>query len=135
MTPRPVKTKDVDKFLYANFLKRAHECFNAARYSFGREEWTASAISAVHSAIAACDAVCVYFLGRRSSGENHNDAAVLFKTVGNDAEITAQANRIVRIIRTKNIAEYEKRLIFKSEAERILGDCEKLLEFAVKRLA
>lgn len=129
-----LKTKDVEKALYVNFLKRAEECLNAARNSFLSQEWNASTISAIHSCIAACDALCVYFLGKRPAGENHNDAITLFKTIKSDKESDINANRIARILRIKNMAEYEERLVFKSEAEKIFKDCERFFEYAKKQL-
>jgi len=134
MAPKIPRTKDIPKDIYSNFLKRVEECFHAAQFSFDKQEWTAAAISAIHATIAGCDALCVYYLGKHSLGESHADATVLFKTIGNDEEITTNANRIARILRTKNMAEYEQRLMFKSEAESIIKDCTRFLEFTKKRL-
>jgi uncharacterized protein (UPF0332 family) len=134
MTPK-FNTRDVNKSLYANYLKRAEECLYAARDSFEAEKWNASAINAIHSCIAACDAMCVYFLGKRHSGDSHNDAIRLLKTIReNDEGINTNANRASRILGIKNMAEYEERLIYRSEAEKILKDCERFVEFAKKRL-
>jgi len=134
MTSRPT-TRDVQKSLYVNFLKRAEECFHAAQNSFSGEEWNSATISAIHSCIAACDAVCVYFLGKRHAGENHEEAINLFRTIKSGSEeIRTNANRISRILSVKNMAEYEERLIYKSEAEKILKDCERFLEFVKKQL-
>jgi len=77
MTPQ-LKTRDVDKHLYANYLKRAEECFHAAINSFTAQEWNAATINAIHACIAGCDAMCVYFLGKRHAGESHNEAPALF---------------------------------------------------------
>lgn len=130
------KTRDVAKSLYVNYIKRAQECFDAAKNSFDAEMWNASAINAIHSVIAACDAMCVYFLGKRSAGDSHNDAASLFKTieVEKDEEINTNANRIIRILRIKNMAEYEERLVYKSEAEKTLQDCERFFDFVKRKL-
>jgi len=68
-----LRTRDVQKSLYNNYLKRAEECLHAAKDSFTKQEWNASTICAIHSCIAACDAMCVYFLGKRHAGENHNE--------------------------------------------------------------
>ncbi len=128
MTPK-FKTRDVNKSFYKNYLQRAEECFHAAKTSHESKEWNASAIMAIHCCIAACDAMCVYFLGKRHSGENHNQAATLFKTIKKSEDINTNANRIVRILRMKNMAEYEERLVYKSEADKILKDSERFLEF------
>src|SRR3989338_251734 len=133
MTPQ-FKTKDVAKSSYSNYLKKADECFRAAQNSFNSEEWNASAINAIHCCISACDSICVYFLGKRHSGEDHNDAAKLFQSVKNDEEVKTNANRIMRILRTKNMAEYEERLVRKTEAEAILKDCERFFEYVKKQL-
>ena len=130
-----LKTTDVTKSLYANYFKRAEECMNAAKHSFDMQEWNAATISAIHSCIAACDAMCVYFLGKRYTGENHGDAVKLFRTIRPDyKEININANRILRTISVKNMAEYEERLVFKSEAEKVLKDCERFFEYVKKEL-
>ncbi len=134
MTPK-LRTKDVPRALYANFLKKSEECLHAAKNSLNMKEWNASAIAAIHSCIAGCDSMCVYNLGKRSLGENHNDAINLFKTIKeNDAELDRNANRISRILNQKNLAEYEERLVSEKEAEKILKDCERLLQYIKTRL-
>ncbi|MEE8184799.1 MAG: HEPN domain-containing protein [Thermodesulfobacteriota bacterium] len=133
MTPK-LQTRDVTKSLYINYLKRAEECLHAAKYSFDNQEWNAATINAIHSCIAACDAMCVYFLGKRHAGESHNDAVALFKTIKSGGEINTNANRIARILRIKNMAEYEERLVYRSEAEKALKDCERFFEYVKKEL-
>lgn len=130
-----LKTKDIAKSLYSNFLKKAEECFHAAKNSFATQEWNAATINAIHTCIAATDAMCVYFLGKRHAGENHEDVVSLFKTIKcASGEININANRILRILRIKNMAEYEERLVYKSESEKVLKDCERFLEFVKKKL-
>jgi uncharacterized protein (UPF0332 family) len=130
-----LKTKDVEKALFANYLKRAEECFHAAKNSFSTQEWNASTISAIHSCIAACDAICIYFLGKRNAGESHDGAVSLFKTVKtDDEELNTNANRLSRILSIKNMAEYEDRLVFRGEAEKALKDCERFLEYVKTKL-
>ncbi|MFH1453589.1 MAG: hypothetical protein ABIH00_06385 [Armatimonadota bacterium] len=74
-------------------------------------------------------------MGKRHAGENHNDAAKFFKTIETeDDEINTNAARIVRVLRIKNMVEYEERLVYRSEAEKVLKDCERFLEFVKKKL-
>ena len=134
MTPK-FKTRDVEKSLYANYLKRAEECFHAAKTSFEAQEWNSATISAIHAVIAASDAMCIYFLGKRNASESHNEAAALFKTIkADDEEINTNTNRIAKILGIKNMAEYEERLMFRSEAEKALRDCERFLEYVKSKL-
>ena len=78
--------------------------------------------------------MCVYFLGKRHAGENHNDAVALFRTIKSGKEIDTNASRIARILRIKNMAEYEERLVYESEAQKVLKDCERFLEYVIKQL-
>jgi uncharacterized protein (UPF0332 family) len=134
VTPK-FRTRDVEKSLYANYLKRSEECYHAAKNSFEALEWNAATISAIHAVIAASDAMCIYFLGKRNAGESHNEAAGLFKTIKADDEgINTNANRIARILSIKGMAEYEERLIFRTEAEKILKDCERFLGYVKTKL-
>ena len=134
MTPK-FKTRDVEKSLYANYLKKAEECYHAAKTSFEAQEWNAATISAIHACISASDAMCIYFLGKRNANESHNEAAALFKTIkADDEEINTNANRISRILSIKNMAEYEDRLIFRAEAEKVLKDSERFLEYVKTKL-
>lgn len=128
------KTRDVPKAQYSNYLKRAEECLTAAQLAYERKEWNSSAINSIHAVISLADAMCVYFLGKRHSGENHNDAAGLFKSIKDDEDTQANANRIIRVLRMKNMAEYEERLVSISEADKILKDAKRLAEFARKRM-
>jgi len=131
---RRFKTCDVAKLFFSNHLKKAKECFSAAQNSLHEGAWNAAVINSIHCCIAACDAMCVYFLGKRNAGDDHNSSATLFKTIKADDEINENANRILRILRVKNMAEYEERLVSKSEAEKIFKDCERFLEFVEKQL-
>jgi uncharacterized protein (UPF0332 family) len=133
MSPRS-KTRDVSKTFYRNYLQKVEECLHGARNSFSVQEWNSSTISAIHACISGCDAMCVYFLGKRNASDNHNDALTLFKSIKNDESINTNANRISNVLRIKNMAEYEERLVYKSEAEKILKDCERFLEFVKKTL-
>ncbi len=134
MIPK-LRTKDVPRTLYINFLRKSEECFHAASNSFNVKEYNASAIAAIHSCISGCDSMCVYNLGKRSLGENHNDAIKLFKTIKeNDAGLDGNANRISRILNLKNMAEYEERMVSGKEAGKILKDCERLLEYIKTQL-
>ena len=99
------------------------------------EDWNAATICAIHACISACDAMCIYFLGKRHAGENHNDAVRLFKTIRiQDGNLSKNANRLNRIIRIKNMAEYEERLVFKSEAEKLVKDMERFFSYVRKEL-
>jgi len=130
-----IRTQDATRNFYANYLRKSNECFRAAKESFSRGDWNAAAICAIHSCIAASDAVCIYFLGKRHSGQNHGDAVVLLGTIQSAAEgAKNNVNRLRKILAIKNMAEYEERLIRRSEAEILMKDTERFLAFARSQL-
>lgn len=134
MTSRHM-TRDVAKALYANYLKRAEECHHAAQHSFAGQEWNAATINVIHASIAAVDALCVYYLGKRNAGESHNEAVALFKALPLDAAGKAtNANRVGRILGIKNMAEYEERLVRRTEAEMAMKDGDRFLEYVKTKL-
>lgn len=128
------KTKNLDRSLYVNFMQKSEECFCAASKCLKSKDWNAAAINLIHSTISACDVICVFSLGKRHSGENHNGAATLFNSIKNTDEFKKNANRINRILRMKNMAEYEERLVYQKEAEAIFTDCERFLSFVKDKL-
>jgi len=134
MNPK-IRTREVARNLCVNYLKRSDECFKAAKASQSKGDWNASAICAIHACISACDALCIYFLGKRHSGANHSDAVVLLEMIESGSqELAANANRLRKILSVKNMAEYEERLVRRSEAEIMIKDTERFLAFALSRL-
>lgn len=131
-----VKISRVERSLYVNYLVRADECLSSAKHSLGVNQWNASAISAIHSGIASLDALCVYYLGQRHAGQNHEDAIALFRSLKQLSREDSDAitSRIIRILKMKNMAEYEERLVHQTEAQNILKDAERLLEAAKNNL-
>jgi HEPN domain-containing protein len=130
-----LKTKEVDRASSANFLKKAEECLRAALESSTRGDWNAVAICAVHAVISGSDAVCTYLVLKHHSGESHQDAVELLRSIHPDSErFKINALRLSRILGIKHMAEYEKRLVFRAEAERALKDCGRFVAFVKEEL-
>jgi len=131
-----IKTRRVDRSLYANYLKKTEECLASACRSFAVGEWNASAINSIHSAISSIDAMCVFFLGQRHSGDSHDGSVALLQTIKelDRKDLNAIINRTSRILSLKNMAEYEERLVSNAEAEKALKDADRLLQFVKSKL-
>lgn len=131
-----LKTKHVDGYLYVNFLKRSSQCLSSAEKSLENGDYTASAICSIHSCIAAVDALCVNFLKLRHAGTNHDDAVKLLETIREipREQIRALENKVLKVLKIKNMAEYEERLIKQKEAEKLCADAVDILKFAVSKL-
>ncbi len=134
MNPK-IRTQEVARNSYANYLKKSGECVVAAKASLSKGNWNATAICAIHSSISACDALCIYVLGRRHSGANHTDAVGLLEMTGIERpELTTNVNRLRKILSVKNMAEYEERLVRRAEAESMIKDTERFVAFVRSRL-
>jgi len=134
--PSKIKTQVIDRSFSSNYLKKAKELLAASKDCFSKSEWNAATICAVHGCISGNDALSVFFLGKRHCGEHHSDAVSLMRTIRPDDErFKKNALRLSRIINIKNMAEYEERLVFRSEAEKALQDCVRFIEFAEELLS
>jgi hypothetical protein len=130
---KKIVTKQVEKGLYVNYLRKAEENFKAAEKAFEDRSFNSAAVCAVHTAISAADAYCVYNLGGRSASSNHEDAAdLVLSTTFQDVDKAAVAKRFKSIIRLKNMAEYEERLVKEKEAEKAVREALELLELVKK---
>lgn len=130
-----LRTQKVDSSSSSNFVKKALECHRAAIQSFARGDWNAAAICSVHSCISACDSLCAHALGLRHAGERHSDSVTLLMSIRPaDERYKANAARLRRVMDIKNMAEYEERLVFRTEAEKAIKDCERFLAFVIAEL-
>lgn len=134
MTKKTSK-KSVDKSVYSNYLQKAIENYEGAVKILQGKAYNAAVVSAVHSAISAADAYCVYGLGERCTSPKHEDAAdLIMSTPYNDKEKVLVSKKFKSIIRIKNMAEYEERLIKPKDAERVVKEAKELLEIVKNRV-
>lgn len=131
-----LKTRHVERQLYVNYLKRAQECLQGAKLALDEKKYDLSAIDAVHCGISAADAICVYYLQCRNTGEKHADVVELIKTIKEikHEELRAIAGTAAKIISMKNMAEYEERSIKPKEAEALYHHALKIMEMVMEKL-
>ncbi|PKL90928.1 MAG: hypothetical protein CVV21_10310 [Candidatus Goldiibacteriota bacterium HGW-Goldbacteria-1] len=132
---RKVKTKEVEKHFYINYLKKAFENCDSAGNALKEKAFNAAAVSAVHSAISSADTLCVYGLGKRCASEDHKDVISL---IMDSSHAKKENSEIVKlfdtIIKMKNMAEYEERLIKPGEAEKAVSIATDLLNLVILQL-
>jgi len=131
-----IKMRPVQRSFCDNYLQKSEELFDTAKWSFENKKWNACAIISIHTVISASDALCVYFLGFRASGNRHEDAAELLKSIPVEKEsLRTNLRRFGKILNIKNEAEYEERLIREGEAQTMLNDTKRFFEFAKNKLS
>ena len=122
-----MRTTRVDKGSYQNYLKKADQSIQTAKEALDKGRWNASAINSVHAVISSCDALTVFYLGLRSSGERHEEVIDLMSKANiKEVEFTKVKRQVLRVLAKKNLAEYEQRLVYQREAESIFKDAERV---------
>jgi HEPN domain-containing protein len=92
-----MRTTRVNKGSYQNYLKKADQSIQTAKEALDKGRWNASAINSVHAVISSCDALSVFYLGLRSSGERHEEVIDLMsKTNIKEVEFTKVKRQVLR---------------------------------------
>ncbi len=130
-----MKTRPVNKYLYKNYLKKAEELEETAKDAYSKNNWNATVINSIHSAISASDSLLVFFKEVRSSGESHEDVISLLRTLSFDKdEINNKTRQLQRLVQIKNAAEYEEKLMSQEDAENALRDAERFIDWVKSKL-
>jgi uncharacterized protein (UPF0332 family) len=130
-----IKSREVEKRLYTNHLLKAVENYESALKSIKEGAYNASAVSAVHSAISSADAYCVFGIGKRCASKNRKDVVSLIIDASQQKEFNIKIGvKFDSIIRIKNMAEYEERLIKQKKVKKAVREAGELLDLVKKSL-
>lgn len=125
--------KQVDKRLYKNYLQKAEEMLDVARYAVNASKNNAAVADSVHCAINAIDAVAVFYLGKRHSG-GHEGALDTIKGILNENESRDLAKQFSGLIALKNEAEYQPDLMKEGQARDAVARASRILSKARQKL-
>ena len=119
MAPRKIKIKQEEKTAAKDYLKKAEDNYKAMSSALEHENYNAVGTLALQCAISSADAISVYEKGIRSISEDHFDVCDLVGSITlPDAKEKAVLLR--RIIGKKNLIQYERRNLYKQEADEII---------------
>ena len=111
----------MQKQKYRNYVRKSDEFERAAAYAATRGDWDAAVANAVHSGISMADSLAVFYLGKRSAAEEHEESASLLVQLGIDRrEVERASSHLTELLRVKNLAEYEERLLGERDSEQAL---------------
>ena len=120
---------------WKNYLIKAGQFLETARDAYFKKNWNAVGLNAVHAAISANDALCVYLSKSRSVSEKHSDAVILLLQVfKHGVQAKEYSKHLSWLINRKNLIEYESRLFYKQEAEEALVHAERFIKWAKQEL-
>ena len=118
-----------------NYVRKSDEFARAAKESLGRSDWTAAVTNAMHSGLSMADALCVYNLGVRSADPDHKRAIDLLLTVDLEREeLSKNSRHLLNLLKNKNVAEYEEKLLGETEATEACEQLERFRKWAKSKL-
>lgn len=122
---KKARTRNVSKTEAKAYLDKGEQFLRTMREAVKNEDWDAVGLNAIHGVISANDALLGTRHGIRPSSPDHGDAAVLLNQYEKSEDAKKNANRLDRMIRKKNLVEYEGRKLTKSEATVLATDAER----------
>ncbi len=133
MSARFSKVQLEGKSSYRVYLDRAGEFYETMQSAQRLERWSAVGLNAVHCAISVNDALSVFFLKKRSVGDDHRSAVDLLAQIVVD-DVGNQITNYKRILAKKNAVAYEGREFKQSEALEVFKQTERFYQWAIKHL-
>ena len=119
-----MKTRSVDKYKYRNYLKKAKEFYDTMNDSMAKNNFNSAVLNAVHCSISSSDALTVFYKGIRHSGERHEDVVSVLNTLGIE-EMPKKNRQLLGLLKIKNSAEYEEKLMTEKDAFGAVKNAEK----------
>lgn len=108
------KVVEVPRRTASLHLKKGREFLDEAQVALDRLAYDAALLNAIHAVIAATDAVCVAYAGRRSGDPDHQRAGdLLLEVIG--APARSQLVLLRTLLAKKNLVEYESRRASRKE--------------------
>lgn len=116
-------------------MRRSDEFERAAAHAAGLEDWNAAVTNAVHSGISMADALAVFYLGKRSVAQAHEESVALLYQLGMDRkEIERAESHLTKLLKVKNLAEYEERLLGQRDSAQAMKHLERFKAWAHGKL-
>lgn len=131
---KKITTRKVTKAQAAVYLSKAEQFYRTMKEAEANEDWDAAGLNAVHCIISANDALLGTLHGVRPAGSRHVDAAELLRQYERDEQAKRAVARFDRMIKKKNLIEYEGRRITAVEAGKLSSDVEKFINWVRDRL-
>ncbi len=118
-------TKPVQNHEAESYFLKAKEFYSSMKLEEEFEKWNTVGLCGVHCAISASDALLAIQAKIRSKSQNHYDVVSLVRQHIVHPETKIQTNRLERIIKLKNVVEYEGEMFTQKQAKSIVLDVER----------
>jgi len=114
----PPRSRFVEKAKYSNCVRKSEEFERAAEGAAAQGDWDATVSNAIHSGISMADGVAVFYLGKRSAAQGHDEAVSILRQLDIVKEqVEIAASHLTELLKVRNAAEYEERLLSRRDSE------------------
>jgi len=131
---KKIATRKVSKAQAAIYLSKAEQFHRTMKEAQENEDWDAVGLSAIHCVISANDALLGTIHGFRPAGGSHYEAAELLGQYEQGDQARSSITRLDRMLRKKNLVEYEGRRLTATEARKLATDADRFLSWVKDRL-
>ncbi|MBN2026117.1 MAG: HEPN domain-containing protein [Actinobacteria bacterium] len=132
---KKARTRNVNKAEARAYMDKGEQFLMTMKAAVKNEDWDAAGLNAIHAVISANDALLGTRHGIRPSSPYHGDAAVLLSQYEQGEGARKNANRLDRMMRKKNLVEYEGRKLKKSEAAALATEAERFFSWVKSMLS
>jgi len=131
-----VETQKVEEHLYSSYLKKAQEYLEGMKDELTNKRWNLAVLAGVHCTISACDALTIFFLGKKHKGIKHADAAKLLTSIeGLDPkELAEKSSQFISILDFKTPVEYDKTVFKESNVRELVKRVERFYSWVREKL-
>ena len=133
MSAKSLKSVYVDQNGYKSFQNKTNDFYQVMRLSLDAGLWNGVGLNAAHCVISLNDALTVYFLRKRFSGDDHRHASLLLSQLPIES-IKQYVNAFEKIISKKHMVAYEEREFRQSEALEIVKQTERFYQWGMSQL-
>jgi len=133
MASKNIKIKQEDKIAAKDYLKKAEDNYNQMLTALEASNFNAAGTLALQCAISSADAICVYEKRIRSISDDHLDVCDLVSSIALP-DAREKANILKRVIRKKNMVQYERRNIYQIEANEITKAASRFYQWVVSHI-
>jgi hypothetical protein len=134
MTARILKTISVKQSEYKSHLNKAMDFYQGMKLAQEKDLWHSTGLNAVHCAISLGDALTIFFLSKRFSGEDHRQASELLSRIPVE-NIAQYEHSFTKILAKKHMIAYEEREFRSSEASEIAQQTERFYQWGVSQFS
>ena len=127
-----VETQEIEKRVYSNYLKKAEEFLNGMKDELAHKRWNLAVLAGVHCTISACDALTIFYLGKKHKGIKHTDAAKLLASIAgiDSRELKEKSNQFISILDFKTPVEYGETVFKESDTREFTKRVERFHDWA-----